>query len=263
MWTRPSLVTGLGLGLAVLACAAPRPPDAPIPVAPPLPAAVDRFGDNAATVRVGDAEGELTHLCADPVLSEQLTTGGEPVTRWVPCWHVADAAETGVTGVAREDVTAIAEGADDVTATAGAAGGERVAADPALVECAGVGEPELARAPLDGREVVAVHPERDAGRARGVRIVLAAERDVSALGLARLIRCHQARFVALGAPADYPISDPTLVAGGAVEVRELAGGRLEVVVMAAAPADAEHAIARAAALAARDRDEPREQTARP
>ena len=64
--------------------------------------------------------GSGGYACGDRALSDQTTSGGEPVTRWVPCWSVEREASSTHEAEARAEMAAWAA-LDGAALTAAAA----------------------------------------------------------------------------------------------------------------------------------------------
>lgn len=177
-----------------------------------------------------------TYTCGDPVLVDQVTSGGEELTTSVPCWDTDEETEH----AARE--------AGDVELVRAQATyrGELAAAQ--LVHCKGIPERELTHSPLAHRKSIEeVIPHRSGPEVAGARIVFKPVPGLTASWMKKAIACHQARHAALGRPASYLPEDPTLVEGADVRVTQN-GNRIEVLVTTPEPAQARVALERANGL---------------
>lgn len=185
--------------------------------------------------------------CGDPVLNDQITTGGLRVTMWQPCFDIADEmAPSQRDRVAAEHQRELqARAAADSIAGAPATGSPAVSA--ARVACAAVPIRERSHSPfVHKRSIERVEPIRMNGQLAGVRVVFKRVRGLNAEWLRRDIACQQARFAATGADIDpaWAATDPTLVEGATVNVVDRAG-HVEVIVTAPTSQQAEVVIARA------------------
>lgn len=192
----------------------------------------------AEVARVGGPESYSCGL--DPTLNEQLTSGGEPITQWVPCWDAQEEAEMQHRAVAARERAAAAE--DRATAASLARAEAR--------HCRGIPERELDHSPFAHRRAIdEVVPHRDAsGALRGVRVLFKRVPGLTGAYLERAIACHQARFAVLGMPPTYLPEDPTLVAGAEITVTERAS-YIEVLVRSSDDVGAAVALGRARELA--------------
>ncbi|MDQ3365485.1 MAG: hypothetical protein M3680_08660 [Myxococcota bacterium] len=195
-------------------------------------------GDAVAVRETADRSPARTHACADPVLADQVTSGGQRIITAVSCWPADQPAE----GAGEAPVIRPAAGA----ATPG--GHRRIAtAEAELVQCKGIPEPQLVRSPLVERGAIAsLTPIR-----RGVRLVLERGPQHTTRSIGRAIACHQGRYVSLGRPATYMPDDPTLVDGADIDVTEV-DGRVVVTIQTGSEAAGKAVIARARHLT-RDR----------
>lgn len=169
-------------------------------------------GEQQATVRETPG-GASTYQCGDAVLNEQITTGSEPLTTFIPCWDMEEEAEHARQHRARESALVRARETHR---------GALAAAE--LVHCKGIPERELTHSPLSHRRAIAeVVPHRRGGKLEGVRILFRPVPGLTADWMRRAIACHQARHASLGRPDNYLPEDPTLVAGAEIRVLEHAG----------------------------------------
>jgi hypothetical protein len=187
-----------------------------------LAACAGTFGGTPAPVGITGPEAKAnpsTYRCGDTTLNDQLTSGTERITSWVPCWDQDD--EIALTQ--RKNVMRIAEPAPEREQAVALARAE-------LTSCRGIPKGELDHSPFAHRRAIAqVIPHRRGGQIHGARIVLKPVPGLTAEYMRRAIACHQARFAVLGKPASYLPDDPTLVEGAEVDVSELRG-HLEVFV---------------------------------
>jgi hypothetical protein len=177
--------------------------------------------------------------CGDPVLQDQVTTGGQRVATWQPCFDASDerAAEERI--VIRTD---LATGGDDSVA----APNERLA-EVERVACIGVPVKERQHSPFSHRRSIdKVEPMRENGQLVGVRVVFKPVRGLTADWMRRDIDCHRARLAA--ADGDLVVmgmdDDPTLLEQADIQVEER-NGRVEVRITTLTPDQAEIALARA------------------
>lgn len=223
-----SIIAG-ALCAAVLGCAA-------------APQAAHRSND---TVALGGREdhgqavsSSKLYTCGDPVLNEQITSGGEQLTAATPCWGAADEADLEgeapkPTGVARARETHRGE-----------------LASAQLVSCRGISERELTHSPFaHRRSILEVVPHREGTEVHGVRVIFKQVPGLTAAWLEKAISCHQARHAALGHPAEHGTNDPSLVDGAEVRVTSHLG-TIEVVITTEDPSAGKLAYERARELAA-------------
>jgi hypothetical protein len=191
-----------------------------------MPPSGDPGGDLAA---VGETAGkQLVYRCGDPALNDQLTSGGERLTSWAPCWDTVEEAELVRSGRAIPRSAALAEAE--------------------LVSCKGISERELAHSPFAHKQAIeAIIPHREAGQLRGVRVVFKAVPGLTADWMRRAIACQRARHEVLSTPS-YLLDDPTLVDGADIAVYRQPGGKIEVVVATQDSHAAQLALSRAQEL---------------
>lgn len=177
------------------------------------------------------------HACGDVVLNDQLTTGTERVTSWMPCWDSdEEAAEAHRAAAARELKTAREERAQAAAL-----------ARAELASCRGIPPRELTHTPLShSREIAEVIPHREGGEVRGVHVVFKRVLGLDAKWMERAIACHRARSAALGHVASI---DPTLLPGTEVTVTQ-DGDHVQVYIRAADGDTGALALARAQSLIA-------------
>jgi hypothetical protein len=206
-----------------------------------------RAESHALTAEAAETAPQTFKCAGDPLLSEQLTSGTEPLTHWTPCWDTRFAAVPHQRFLANKELLAAEQ---DLARAASMAEEERDA-------CGGLAEENLERSLFSRADDVAeVIRIVDGDEVRGARIVLAADPDLEAQWVAKRIACHRARFAMLGMNPRYMPSDPTLVADTQVTVTER-DGRIEVTILGEDDLAANVALGRATDLAARA-----EQTAR-
>jgi hypothetical protein len=153
--------------------------------------------------------------CGDDILAAQTTSGGEPVSRWVPCWTVErDAHERHK----REAARLRAEARDH----------RQEARNLAYVErtfCAVMPEDELAHTPFWHREdIVRVAPYFEDKVVRGAEITFRPVKGLTVAWLRAAIDCHAARAALFGYDPTYQAYDPSLVQRTRISVVERAEG---------------------------------------
>ena len=177
----------------------------------------------------------VAYSCGDTVLADQATSGGQPLTTFMPCWDYQDEAE--------HDHLVMAPGAPTD------AGTERQAAN-GLVEseiaaCAHIPVRERDHSPFAHRRSIAqVVPYFESGVLHGVRVVFKPVVALSAAWMRADIACHQAHVAVLGAIPESLRQDPTLVDTAEVTVSD-AGGHLTVLVRSDSADQAALALAKA------------------
>ncbi len=186
---------------------------------------------------------QYRYSCGDLVLNDQLTSGGLPVTTWMPCWNVAEEAKQHEIDI---------ELARDELQREAAAHDERVSdalVDQEAAACARIPPAERAHSPFVHRdEIASVLPHHVAGVLRGVLVEFRRVPGLDVDWMRRDIACHQAHVAVLGhVPADLA-SDPTVMLGAEVQVGG-DGGRVTVVVTLPAPSTAARALAMVRATA--------------
>jgi len=195
--------------------------------------------DEAAVIAESQA-GPTSWSCGDVALNDQLTTGAERVTSWMPCWDVSEESAQHHRYVAAKERRAARH---DRETAARLLAAERTA-------CGGLPSRELEHSPLDHtKEIAEVVPHRESGNIRGVRIEFKPVLGLSAAWMRTAIACHQARYAALGNPGEYAPRDPTLVPGAHVAV-EQHGDHVEVLVITDTEVDGKIALERGKALVA-------------
>ncbi|HEY5923392.1 MAG TPA: hypothetical protein VIV11_17050 [Kofleriaceae bacterium] len=159
--------------------------------------------------------------CGDPVLADQVTSGGQRVITWKPCFDPADEP---------------AEVEGDVIAGMSA---------PELAACEAVPLGERGHSPLaHKRSIDKIEPVYDDGQLAGARIVFKRVRGLNAEWVRLGIECQRARWAVVGNEAGFSPSDPTLVEGVAADVIER-NGRVEVIITAETAERADIVLARA------------------
>lgn len=171
-------------------------------------------GQQQATLTDGaPTSGVRSYQCGDAVLNDQITTGNERLTTFIPCWDMEEEAEH-----ARQNRVPDPE----IARARETHRGELAAAE--LVHCKGIPERELTHSPFSHRRSIAeVIPHRREGEIKGVRIQFRPVPGLTAAWMRKAIACHQARYASLGRPPGYLPEDPTLVEGAEVRVIEHAG----------------------------------------
>jgi len=203
----------------------------------PIVAAHQPTDDTGHLEAAADQRGE-SYQCGDTVMSDQSTSGGQRLVQAVPCWDTREESTARhEEAAAREEQLASAERRE-------AAG----MAEAELAACRGLSKHDREHSPLAHRRAIAeVIPHREAGKVRGVRVVLKPVPGLTATWMRKAIGCHRARFERLGEPATYLSDDPTLVAGATATV-ELRRGHVEVMIEAADEVGGAVAVARAREL---------------
>ncbi|MBS1118750.1 MAG: hypothetical protein H6Q90_978 [Deltaproteobacteria bacterium] len=195
----------------------------------------DLARDRAAAERAS-WDDPAAYSCGDVVLNDQLTTGGQRLTSWMPCWDFSEEAQLRHRWRAQVERQAAAEERARATALART---ERAA-------CRGIPDRELTHSVFaHTQEIAEVIPHRDTGRIHGVRIVFKPVLGLTAGWVEQAIRCQQARFATLGRPATP--NDPSLIEGAEVTVTEREG-HVEVLVTSPSDVDAQIALDRAQEL---------------
>jgi hypothetical protein len=176
-----------------------------------------------------------TYSCGDEVLNEQMTSGTEQLTSWMPCWDLTEETEIRHRAAARRERALAQRSRDNVAAL--------LRAEEAY--CRGIHPRELGHSPFAHRKAIAeVIPHRQSGEIRGARIVFKPVPGLTAAYMVRAIECNQARRAVLG--IEVP-DDPSLVPGAEVTVAERSG-HLEVLVRLPSQVDGAIALARAQEL---------------
>ncbi|HET9624521.1 MAG TPA: hypothetical protein VFP84_24280 [Kofleriaceae bacterium] len=165
-----------------------------------------------------------SYTCGDTVMSDQVTTGGKPLTWATPCW------DTGEEKIAHEEyMTQLAAERAEADQSRSDQADNRLVADEQRA-CAGLSQHEIEHSVFSHRrEIAEVIPHREGDTLRGVRIVWKKVPGLTASWMRQSIACHRAQFERLGEPSIYFPKDPTLVAKANVTVEEHAG-HLEVLV---------------------------------
>jgi len=189
---------------------------------------------------VAEADGPsdpAAYACGDTVLNDQLTSGGEQLTSWMPCWDLKEEAAIGHRYLARKERAAAKEDRE-------------MAALLARTErqyCRGIPDRELSHSPFAHQKAIAqIIPHRQSGEIHGVRIVFKPVPGLTAGYMTQAIACQRARFLVLGKPVEQP-EDPTLLDGAEVTVTAR-DGYLEVLVRTESTVDGNIVLARAREL---------------
>lgn len=179
--------------------------------------------------------GDWSFHCGDSVLNDQLTTGGLRVTQWQPCLDLEhQAAQRHRRQAQRERDKARRER----RAAAELVEAERLA-------CTGLPARDVRQSPFARRAgVKRVDPLFDGEALAGVRVLLAPIEGATAESLGREIECQRARWALRGGDPQMMPTDPTLVEGTTVVVREV-GEHFEVIVRGERPEQTQIALARA------------------
>ena len=173
--------------------------------------------------------------CLDPVLNDQLTTGGLRVTQWTPCIDVEFEAEL------RHRRAAIEErrlARSERAAAARLSERERVA-------CQGIPPIDLYESPFARRDAIErIDAVIDGPRVVGVRVSFDRDAGIEPEALRREIACQRARWAVAGRDPRWIPQDPTLVDDARVTV-SARGDVIDVLVISRSEASATVALARA------------------
>lgn len=173
--------------------------------------------------------------CGDPVMNDQITTGGQRVMTWQPCFDIADEAAENHRGAAQQERQLARK--DRATAAR--------LVDTQRFACAGIPEREQGHSVFSHvRSIDRVEPVYNGDRLAGVRIEFKPVRGLTADWLRRDVECHRARWAALGKDPAWMPMDPTLVDSATIDVRD-AGSTVIVVVTSPEREQAANALARA------------------
>ncbi|MDB4954640.1 MAG: hypothetical protein JWO36_2209 [Myxococcales bacterium] len=171
-----------------------------------------------------------SYTCGDTVLEDQVTSGGQRLVYWQPCWDWEMEPEM----LERRESTQVVPLQTP----------DRRLVEAEAMACANVGPSERERSPFSHRKQIAqVTPHRVAGRLAGVRVRFERVPGLTADFMRKDIECHRARWETLGR-VSVPTTDPTLIDGARVTVFDR-NGQVEVLVETDAPDRAELALARA------------------
>jgi len=183
------------------------------------------------------AQSSENYACGDTVLNDQVTSGTERVTSWMPCWDTdEEASEAHRSAAAKELRTAREERAQAVAL-----------ARTELASCRGIPPRELTHTPLShAKEIEEIIPHREGDEVRGVHVVFKRVPGLNAKWMERAIACHRARSAVLGHVASI---DPTLLPGTEVTVTQ-DRGHVQVYIRAADGDTGALALARAQSLVA-------------
>jgi len=174
-------------------------------------AAAQEHEDAATAAEARVRRHELT--CADRVLEEQATSGGEQLLERTPCWSTA------ASGVDHHRKVAKRLRADARAHRARAH--ELIKAE--RTSCVGIGE--LSHTPFAHHDDIAtVSALVEHGHVWGAEIRFRRLPDLTADWLRKAVACHQARAAALGWEPQHEGYDPTLLPGAVVEVTDSADG---------------------------------------
>ena len=183
------------------------------------------------TVASNSGRGTTEAACGDPVLADQVTSGGQRVITWQPCFDAADES-----AIAETEERVEVEGVAPRTALA-------QAALPAA--CDAVPLRERTHSPLAHKRAIdRIEPIYDEGQLAGVRVVFKRVRGLNAEWVRRGIACQRARWAVVANEPGFSPSDPTLVEGADANVIER-DGRVEVIITAETPDRADIVLARA------------------
>jgi len=194
----------------------------------------NRHDRAAAETRAPTSEN---YACGDTVLNDQITTGGQPVTSWMPCWDTDEEAAQAHRSAAAHELKAAREERAQAAALARAE----------LASCRGIPPRELTHTPLShAKEIAEIIPHREGDEVRGVHVVFKRVPGLDAKWMERAIACHRARSAVLGHVASI---DPTLLPGTEVTVTQ-DGDHVQVYIRAADADTGALALARAQSLVA-------------
>jgi hypothetical protein len=160
------------------------------------------------------ARGLDSVACGDRALSDQTTSGGEPVTRWVPCWSTGNEAASAHEQAAER----LRDEARQHRATA------RALVEVERTFCAILAEDELTHTPLYHRhDILAVERYEEDGKLLGARIVWRPVEGLTSDYLRQALLCHRARMATLGYPTTYMPYDPSMLAATHIAIGPRAG----------------------------------------
>lgn len=227
--------TVLSLPFVLTACVASSPPPparAPLGVAQNLEEAERHEADAAALERQAQerAGGQAAPDagCGDPVLADQVTSGGERVMLVAPCWSSGGGTDPRL----REAAALRADAATHRTRAAALVEAEGAA-------CAAFTEDERDdSAFLHLDDVVSVVAIVEQGRLRGATVRFRAVDGLTAPWMRASIACQQARGEALGWDPTHATFDPTVLSGADAWVTEARGGEVQVEITSDDPATA-------------------------
>ncbi|HEY1559132.1 MAG TPA: hypothetical protein VGF94_30130 [Kofleriaceae bacterium] len=155
------------------------------------------------------ARGPRAYSCPDPVLNDQIRTGGIGVTTWQPCVDIAMEARAQEHALAMEQRELARR--DRVQA------GKLL--DAVNTACAGVPEAERDGSLFAQHDVVArVRPAYQSGALSGVWIDLAPRPGLDAKHVSAALQCERTRSTLLGYRADVDARDPAVVPGAQFQV---------------------------------------------
>ena len=175
------------------------------------------------------------YQCGDEVPSEQVTTGGERVSTWQPCFALVD--ETA------ERHREAAEYERELARKDRAAAARLL--ETQRFACAGIPEREIGHSPFSHESAIEkIAPIYNGDRLAGVRVEFEAVRGLTADWLRRAIECQRARWAVMGKDAAWMPMDPTLIDGAKIDVRAR-DGRIVVLVTTYEPKQAALALSRA------------------
>jgi len=132
----------------------------------------------------------------------EMTKEGEPITLWMPCWDFT------------KD-SALYQVHTNPGSSAELAQAERT-------QCIGLAASALERSPfVQDNAIDEIVPHRSGSTIQGAHVVFKPIPGLTVSWMRRAIACHQARWRALGKPANYLAGDPTLIEGAQVNVAEV------------------------------------------
>jgi hypothetical protein len=154
--------------------------------------------------------------CADPVVTDQSTSGTERLTP-VPCWSV-ELSPTERHRLAAERLRAEA---------AVHRHDARVLLDAERAACAGVSADDMDHTPFwHHDDILAGEATLDGTRVRGARVLFRAVPGLTVVWMERVLVCHQAHAAAIGYAPTHLGYCPASVQGAKIQVSEASGGIL-------------------------------------
>jgi hypothetical protein len=149
-------------------------------------------------------------VCGDRALADQVTSGGERLMPFAPCWSSENSA------VDRHRIAAAKLRSDAATHRAQA----RILLSD-IAACDGLPEAEVNHSLLDHREDIAsVVAELDEGRLVGARVRFRRVLGLTADWMKQSLACHHARAALVGFDESYLPHSPAVVAGAETTVLE-------------------------------------------
>ncbi len=181
--------------------------------------------------------------CGSTVVEDQITTAGQRLAAWTPCWDI-DATEL----TSRDPYALLQIMAPNAVPHEPRSEEAPISTDldvAAEIACAKVAPRDRDHSAFDRtKEIAAVHPIHDAtGEVSGVKVIFRPVGGLDAEWMRDSIACQQARWATFGQDPKLAPHDPTLVAGAHVDVADREG-HVEVTVMTDTAAQASLAIGR-------------------